>query len=396
MTDDIDDVAIVGAGPVGLTLALALAAAGRSVVVLEKEAAPGSAPRAMVYLHSLLPDLAALGLLAEMRARGFEDHEGLNVHLAETGELISIPNTALDGEAEYPFNVHLGQGDYCALVLEKLDAYPNARVYFSAEVTGFTDGDAGTAVTIAGQTDPVRSRFLVGADGGRSVVRRSLDASMDGFTWEDRFVATNVRFPFERMGFLGSNMFVHSRIASIVSKIDGRGLWRVTYQEPEALPVETLEERVASHFRALTGGDDVDVVAYTPYRMHQRLSSTLNRGHVVLAGDAAHLTNPTGGLGLTTGLYDVILLKDVLLEVLDGADESLLDYYAAERSRVFTEVTSPSASAMKAMLYDSRTPELLEQQVAPIRALASSVEGQRRFLHGLDAIRSPSPTGVAG
>jgi 3-(3-hydroxy-phenyl)propionate hydroxylase/6-hydroxy-3-succinoylpyridine 3-monooxygenase len=130
--------------------------------------------------------------------------------------------------------------------------------------------------------------------------------------------------------------------------------------------------------------------------MHQRLSSTLNRGHVVLAGDAAHLTNPTGGLGLTTGLYDVILLKDVLLEVLDGADESLLDYYAAERSRVFTEVTSPSASAMKAMLYDSRTPELLEQQVAPIRTLASSVEGQRRFLHGLDAIRSPSPTGVAG
>jgi 3-(3-hydroxy-phenyl)propionate hydroxylase/6-hydroxy-3-succinoylpyridine 3-monooxygenase len=396
MTADIEDVAIAGAGPVGLTLALAMASAGRSVVVVEKEDAPSTAPRAMVYLHSLLPDLAALGLLDDMRARGYEDHEGLNVHLAETGELVSIPNTALAGEAEYPFNVHLGQGDYCALVREKLEGHPNARVLFGAEVTGFVDDEAGVTVKISGEAEPLRARWLVGADGGRSVVRRALGATMDGYTWDDRFVATNVRFPFERMGFLGSNMFVHPQIGSIVSRIDGHGLWRVTYQEPDELPLETLDERVFAHFRALTGGDDVEVVASTPYRMHQRLSSALYRGHVVLAGDAAHLTNPTGGLGLTTGLYDVILLERILQALLDGGDESLLEYYAAERSRVFTEVTSPTASAMKAMLYDSRTPELLEQNVAPIRAAASTLEGQRGFLHGLDAIRSPLPAGVAG
>jgi 3-(3-hydroxy-phenyl)propionate hydroxylase/6-hydroxy-3-succinoylpyridine 3-monooxygenase len=392
MSVEIEDVAITGAGPVGLTLALALGRAGRRVVVLEKESAVGTAPRAMVYLHSLLPDLAALGLLDEMRERGFEDHEGLNVHLAETGEVISIPNTALEGEVEFPFNVHLGQGEFCALVLEHLGRLPNVRVLFGAEVTGFHDDASGVSIDVAGRDAPLRARWLVGADGGQSVVRKGIGATLEGFSWTDRFVATNVRFPFDDLGFLGSNMYVHPQIACIVSKIDGRGLWRVTYQEPEDLPLETVGDRIAPHFRALTGGDEVEVVAFTPYRMHQRLSTALRAGHVVLAGDAAHLTNPTGGLGLTTGLYDVILLQEVLLAVLDGADEALLDDYAAERSRVFREVTSPSASAMKAMLYDSSTPELLESQVAPLRMLASTTEGRRQFLHGLDAMRSAPPS----
>ena len=389
------DVVIAGAGPVGLTLALFLARAGRTVTVLEREDGPSQAPRAMVYLHSLLPDLARIGMLEPMRTLGYEDHEGLNLHLASTGELIRIPNTALEGEAEFPFNVHLGQGEYCRLAISQLRNMTNVQLRFNSEVTSFVDSSDGVSVQIAGEDIDIRSRYLVGSDGGQSLVRKQLGATLDGFTWTDRFVATNVRFPFESMGFFGSNMYVHSEIACIVSRISRDGLWRVTYQEPESLPVETVEDRIPDHFRQLTGGDEVEVVSYNPYRMHQRLSSKLRSGNVILAGDAAHLTNPTGGLGLTTGLYDVVLLQETLLSVLDGADEAALDYYEAERSRVFREVTSPNASNLKTLLYESPTPGLLEEHIAPIRHLARTESGQRQFLHGLDAMRSPSLTAVA-
>ncbi|WP_157731758.1 FAD-dependent monooxygenase [Arthrobacter sp. YN] len=385
---------VAGAGPVGLTLALFLARAGRTVTVLEREAGPNEAPRAMVYLHSLLPDLAGIGMLDPMRGVGYEDHEGLNLHLASTGELISIPNTALEGEVDYPFNVHLGQGEYCRLAIAQLMDMPNVRLRFNSEVTGFADSKDGVSVQVAGEDD-VTARYLVGSDGGQSLVRKQLGATLEGFTWTDRFVATNVRFPFESMGFFGSNMYVHPEIACIISRINSDGLWRVTYQEPESLPVETVEDRIPEHFHKLTGGRDVDVVSFNPYRMHQRLSTKLRSGNVILAGDAAHLTNPTGGLGLTTGLYDVVLLQETLRAVLDGADEDALDYYEAERSRVFREVTSPNASSLKTLLYESSTPELLEQHIAPIRQLAGTESGQRQFLHGLDAMRSPALTAAA-
>src|SRR5699024_5069832 len=118
-----------------------------------------------------------------------------------------------------------------------------------------------------------------------------------------------------------------------------------TYQESVDLPEETVEDRIPAHFELLLGREDaasVELVDFRPYKVHQRLSSKLREGRVVLAGDAAHLTNPTGGLGLTTGLYDVILLQEALGAIVHGeADDSILDAYATERARVFSEVASP-------------------------------------------------------
>jgi len=387
-----DDVLIVGAGPVGLTLAIYLARQGIGVTVLERESTPNDSPRAMVYLHMLLPDLDEIGLLAPMREIAWIDHEGLNLHLPDFGEVIGIPNTALEGFHPYPYNLHLGQGEYCRLAVELLAGLPSARVAFDAEVVAVEDeGGEVTAHTAGG--DSYSGRWLVGSDGGRSVVRQSIGATLDGTTWDERFVATNVRYDFRSRGYRSSNMYVHDEIGCIVAQITPDGLWRCTYQESMDLPEETVADRIGRHFERLLGPEEaatVELVAFSPYRMHQRLASTLRRGRVVLVGDAAHLTNPTGGLGLTTGLHDVFLLQEALIEVIaNGADDALLDVYAEERSRVFREVSSPSASNFKRLVYDSHDRAALDAAMQPLRDAARTPESQRSFLHGLSAVRSP-------
>lgn len=393
MSERIDtDVVIVGAGPVGLTLALYLAQQGINVTVLEKDAVLNDSPRAMVYLHPVLADLDEIGMLEPMLEVAWLDREGFNLHLPDLDEVISVPNTALEGIDEHPYNLHLGQGEYCRLAREQLTRYPSVRVVFGAEVVAIDDGgDRVSATALDGEQ--YVARWLVGADGGHSVVRAGTGASLEGFTWDTRFVATNVRYDFRSRGFKSSNMYVDDEIGCIIAQITPDGLWRCTYQETLALPEETAGERIATHFVKLLGPEEaakVDVVAYRPYRMHQRLASTLRSGRVVLAGDAAHLTNPTGGLGLTTGLTDVFLLQEVLIAILtkDG-DEALLDAYAAERARVFREQSSPNATNFKRLVYDSRDPVLLDRAVQPFREAASTLEGQRAFLQGLDSIRSP-------
>jgi 3-(3-hydroxy-phenyl)propionate hydroxylase/6-hydroxy-3-succinoylpyridine 3-monooxygenase len=389
------DVTIVGAGPVGLTLALYLARDGVDVTVLEREAAVSRSPRAVTYLHQLLGDLEGLGMLPEMLRRGVRDRDGFTMHLPTLGEVFNIPMTALDGIDPHPYNINLGQGEFCDIALGLLRGLPTAHVHFGAEVTGVEESPAGRVsaqFTRDGAQDSLRSQWLVGADGGRSTVRHHLGVPLEGTTWAERFVATNVRFDFRARGFNTSNMYVHPEHGCIVAQITPDGLWRCTFQESDTLDEDTVADRVPQHFQRLLGaeGASVELVDFRPYRMHQRLASTLRSGRVVLAGDAAHLTNPTGGLGLTTGLYDVILLQEVLRAVLAGADEDLLDHYAAERSRVFREVSSPNAAHFKQLVYGSSDPAVLSEQVAGIRAAAATPEGHLAFLSGVDLVRSPS------
>ncbi|MCC2033192.1 FAD-dependent oxidoreductase [Microbacterium sp. BWT-G7] len=386
-------IAIVGGGPVGLTLALFLARAGVQVTVLERDAEINRSPRAMVYLNTVLPELDEIGLLDEMKNRGVVDREGLTLHVPATGEVIRVSNEALDGVSSHPFNIHLGQGDFCQIATEKLALLPNVRVVRGADVVAVAqDAEEVRVDYIAeGAGETLTARYLVGADGARSAVRTAIGAELVGTTWPDRFVATNVRFDFRSRGFGSSNMYVDPEIGCIVAEITADGLWRCTYQEPGDLDEATVAERIPAFYARLLGRDAVvDVVDYRPYRIHQRRASALHDGRIVLAGDAAHLTNPTGGLGLTTGLTDVYLLQEALIAILqNGADEGVLALYARARAKVFDEFTSPSAVQFKTMVYDTGA-DHVEAVVAPLRAAAAVTEGQRAVLLGLGAVRSPS------
>ena len=178
--------------------------------------------------------------------------------------------------------------------------------------------------------------------------------------------------------------------------IDGKGRWRVTFQEDATLPAETVRERIDAYFRALLPALNApeptyELAAFTPYRMHQRLSTKLRDGRVTLAGDAAHLTNPTGGLGLTGGIYDVIALHEALSALIGGrAGTEVLDRYAAERSKTFTELISPTASHLKNVVYGGHGAATLRELTQPMREATKDTESQRAMLLGLDGVRSPS------
>jgi 2-polyprenyl-6-methoxyphenol hydroxylase-like FAD-dependent oxidoreductase len=395
-----DSIAIAGGGPVGLIAALAFGLDGHDVTVFEAAEAPSMAPRAIVYLNPLLPDLDRLGILADMKARGHVDHDGFNMHLVELGEVLSAPNTVLDSVLAHPYNVHLGQGDVCQIALEHLGRLPNVDVRFGQRVTGL-EQDGGVTLTVdnRGSQDTHRAGWVIGADGGRSTVRELIGATADGMTWDERFVATNVFVDFRALGMKSSNMYAHPTLGAIIADIDGKGQWRVTFQEDASLPAETVRQRIDAYFRDLLPALNApevtcELAAFTPYRMHQRLSTKLRDGRVTLAGDAAHLTNPTGGLGLTGGIYDVIALHEGLSAVIGGrAGAEVLDRYAAERSKMFTELISPTASHLKNIVYGGHDAATLRELTQPMREATKDTESQRAMLLGLDGVRSPSLLG---
>ena len=373
-------VLVVGAGPVGILNALGLARAGVNVKVFERGLDIAMAPRAMVYHWSVLDGLKRMGLLEDATERGFlkQDYT-YKVH--KTGEEINFGLGSLEGIVEHPHNLHLGQNVLVEIALEHLAKYPNAEVHWGHKFTSLVqDEDSVTAhfETADGATE-VSGAWLIGADGAGSKVRAAVGIDFDGVTWPERFVATNIRYPFEAEGYSQTTMLIDDTYGAIISKIDNSGetgLWRYTYCEDAALPEESVSERMPGFFAQIVADPEKVVVdAFSPYTMHQRSATSYRANRVLLAGDSAHATNPTGGLGLTSGLFDTYVLSEALAAVIAGeAEESVLDDYATERRRVFTEIVSPAASNNKNLVYHSDDQEVLEGHLENLRRLETDNE----------------------
>jgi 3-(3-hydroxy-phenyl)propionate hydroxylase/6-hydroxy-3-succinoylpyridine 3-monooxygenase len=117
-------------------------------------------------------------------------------------------------------------------------------------------------------------------------------------------------------------------------------------------------------------------------------------GRVLLAGDAAHATNPTGGLGLTSGMLDTFVLYDALAAVIGGAvGAEVLDRYSEERLRVFTEIASPQASEWKRLVFHSDDPERLEGDLGMLRTVAADADARREGFLSMQALKTPSLVG---
>jgi 3-(3-hydroxy-phenyl)propionate hydroxylase/6-hydroxy-3-succinoylpyridine 3-monooxygenase len=147
--------------------------------------------------------------------------------------------------------------------------------------------------------------------------------------------------------------------------------------EDATLPEETFLERLPRVFEAILPGEGpYELERASPYRMHQRSAQRYRVGRVVLAGDAAHVTNPTGGLGLTAGLFDSYALYPALSAVvLDHADDEVLNRYSAARRDTFIDRISPQATANKQLIYHANGGgRKLEEGLANLRRLATEEE----------------------
>jgi 2-polyprenyl-6-methoxyphenol hydroxylase-like FAD-dependent oxidoreductase len=348
------DVIVVGAGPVGFLTALGLARKGIRVALLEAEPGINSAPRAAIYFPTTCEILDKLGVLDDAEAIGLPSTR-FSLRIPDMGELIysDLRNTMPPG-TKYDHNLHLGQHLLAEVVHQHLQLLPNAQVRWNHRVVRLSQDNDGVILGVETPEGPreLKADWVVGTDGARSNVRPLLRLPFEGFTWPDRFVATNVAFDFEKYGYERANMICDPVNWAVVARLGREDLWRVTYGEDAALPEEDTYARIPSHYAAIFPSDEpYRIVAWSPYRVQERCAPSFRVGRALLAGDAAHACNPCGGMGLTTGVIDADALIQVLGAVIEGrANESVLDFYAEERRRVFREVTTHLATNYKRMM----------------------------------------------
>ena len=340
-------VLIVGGGPVGVVAALALARQGLEVRVFEANDGVDASPRAATTHPATLEMLADLGLIDEVINRGLVART-FQFWDRPSGRLIAeFDHAILKDDSRYPFVVQCEQHKLANLAIERLRRYAGARVHFSARVTAIDPQDDRVQVTaeIGTKTKTVVGSYLIGADGARSMVRKALGVAFEGYTLPERFLVVTTPFDFaaERKCSFRSYFFDPDEWANLfkVAGDNGSGLWRVVFPtrpgepEAEALDEEAVQRRLQKFFP--TSGA-YPVTHRNLYEVHQRVAAAFRRGRVLLAGDAAHINNPIGGLGLNSGIHDAVDLAYLLGRVLrNGEPPEVLHLDDAHRRSINIE-----------------------------------------------------------
>ena len=342
------DVLIVGAGPTGLTLACDLTRRGVACRIVEQAEVPASGSRGFTLKPRSLEALDDLGVADRILAAG--DTRGwLRFHLG-TDPLfdLRLPPAPADPSRPYPNTVALPQWRTESILRDRL-AELGGKVEFGRRLTGFDAGDEGVTAALEGG-ERVRARYLVAADGGRSLVRRTLGLPFSGSTTEDlRALIADVRVDgLDRDS--GTHLWVTTDGHMLAARpIPHADTWQVvTSLEPgEEGDLGTMRHALATR----TGRADIqasDPAWLSIWRYNLRMVERYRVGRVLLAGDAAHVHSPFGGHGMNTGIQDAYNLGWKLAQVIQGAARAeLLDTYEAERLPVAREILADSDRRMK-------------------------------------------------
>jgi 3-(3-hydroxy-phenyl)propionate hydroxylase len=342
-------VLVVGAGPVGLALALSLAHQGVGVKVIEAEPRLTEDQRAGSFHPPTLEMLAPFGVTEAMQRIGIRVPRW-QIRDRREGVIVEWDLGLIADETPFPYRFHLEQYKLTPILLEKLKAFPHASIDFAVS---FSDAvQDGNGVTVNGK---YKAKWLVGCDGGRSAVRKLIGTEFEGFTWPERFIVVGTSADFAAHGFTSNAYVADPREWAAVFHMPG--LWRLAFpvhpeeDEAEVLLEAAVEARM-QRFVARPGRYEVPHKGI--YRVHQRVAKSWRAGRILLAGDAAHLNNPLGALGLNGGLHDAILLGEYLGKVCRGeADESLLERYVRQRRTANIEFVQTQSIGNKRLLEEA-------------------------------------------
>ena len=389
MASDDRRVLISGGGPVGLLCAWLLGRRGIGVRLFDINDGLQDDPRAATT-HPATLDLLVEGGLAEDMAR-----VGLVAPIFQfwdrpTDSLVAeFDHSILANDTGHPFVVQCEQFKTARLLLERIRTLSSVEVFFNHEVIDLHQSADRVSVLVRG-AEGVKTHtgcYLIGADGGRSIVRKRSEISFDGFTWPERFIVLTTPFDFQAgRGYAYRSYFAEPGAWCNCFKVSADappGLWRTVFptdpsQDDETLMSDTgVQDRIQKFF---PDRQDYEIVHRNLYVTHQRVASTFRQGRVLLAGDAAHVNNPIGGMGLNGGIQDATNLSGKLISVLlEGQSDRLLDLYALQRRTVAVEFVQEQSIANKKRLEESE-PATRRKNLDELRRTASDPHRARQFL----------------
>ncbi|RAK51423.1 FAD-dependent monooxygenase [Phenylobacterium deserti] len=375
-------VLICGAGPTGLVLALWLTRQGVRVRIVDRLAEAGTTSRAVAVQARTLELYTQLGLTDAVVAGG---HKTPGVNLWVRGERAARVGFEDVGEGLtlYSFLLTYPQDRHERLLIERL-AQLGVEVEREVELAGFEASGARVQARLRrGDSEEVcDADFLVGCDGARSVVRKSLDAGFEGGTYRQLFYVADIEGDGAAMdGELHIDLEEADFMAVFPLGGNGRarliGTVRDERADAETLRWEDVSQRAIENLKLQVR----QVNWFSTYRVHHRVAERFRWGRVFLLGDAAHIHSPAGGQGMNTGLGDAINLAWKLAMVLGGrAPDSLLDSFDEERRAFARRLVSSTDRAFTAATAEGWIADLVRTRLAPLlvpRVLA--IEPLREF-----------------
>ncbi len=388
-----ETVLIAGAGPAGCAAALYLAQRGIPVTIVESEQALPLDLRASTFHPPTLDLLDSLGVTERLLSEGLIAPQ-YQYRDRRTGEAAVFSLSIIADLTRHPYRLQCEQYKFTQAAVDLLSTYPHAKVLFGHRLEQLSQDSDGVTIhveTSKGGFQSVRGSYLVGADGANSRVRRAMAVNFDGFTYPERFLVVSTPFDFTDAipGLSFVNYVSDPEEWCVVLKTPT--LWRVLFPtDPAATESELLSDRfIDERLRHLTSrAGPFDVRHRTLYRVHQRVAAKWRSGRVLLAGDACHINNPLGGMGMNGGLHDAFSLAEKLLAILNGTgDESLLDLYERQRRGICLKFVQEHTINNKKLM-EEKDPDLQSRRQAQFMATSADPVRARDFVVRASMIQS--------
>ncbi len=381
-------VVVVGAGPVGVVAAIAAAQKGFKVTLLDSAFEVDHNPRAATTHPSTLDFIDQVGLIDEFVQQGLVARYFQFWDRDTKSKVAQFDHELLKDETKFPFVVQTEQHKLVLMGLKRLDTLTDVTYQFGIKVTDLIQHIDHVVLTteIDGEIGKITADYVIGADGGKSTIRKLLGIEFEGYTWPERFIVLTSIHDFEKsMGCCYRNYFAGSNEWANLFKVTGddyKGRWRAVFpartdeSDEEALSDVSAQKRIIELEEACSLDS---IVHRNIYNVHQRVAQKFRVGRVMLAGDSSHLNNPIGGLGLNCGIHDAMELVSSLDDIQRGADDSRLDLYEKRRKSLNVQFIQEQTIANKKRL-EEKDPNARKERLNELRRIESDHVLQKQFL----------------
>jgi 3-(3-hydroxy-phenyl)propionate hydroxylase len=383
-------VIIVGAGPVGLALALALAQEGVLVDLIEALGEDNfleQVPRAGTNHPATLELYDRIGLYRKIEPRGIIAPLFHYWDRRERKLIAEFDHRHIKDDTRFPYVLQCERIKIVEEALELAKGHPNIGLRLATTFTSFAqdaDGVTASVTNPAGEMETLRGAFLVSCEGARSIVRKDLGIEFEGFTYPDHTLNIEVAYDFRQHGYTERNYISDPDEWSNLFHWKGPpDRWRVHFPTAPHEAEVTLTRHDALQARLqrfLPSSKNFDIVGSNLYVVHQRVAKKFRLGRAILAGDSAHVNSPIGAMGMNSGIHDAFNLAEKLVRILRGeADDDVLDRYERQRRHVAVQHTQAQTIRNKRLLAE-RDPAVRARNHDELRRTAEDPKLARAFL----------------